>query len=120
MVKFNISIKRVYDEWQQNEGFRVLVDRLWPRGLSREKAGLDLWAKEIAPSDELRKWFNHEVGKWADFRNKYIKELNGSPEVVQNFLKDIHGKKQIVFLFGAKDKEHNQALVLKEYIDSLV
>ena len=112
----NIKIKRVYEKPEKGDGFRVLVDRLWPRGLTKEKAALDLWLKEIAPSTELRKWFGHDPEKWNDFQKKYRKELKENKEAVST-LKE-HLKDSVSLLYGAKDEEHNEALVLKNYLSS--
>ncbi len=110
-----IAIKRVYETSSEEDGFRVLVDRLWPRGISKEKAALDLWEKEIAPSGELRKWFGHEPEKYEEFRHRYREELS-SNEKLGDFLAAIEGKGKVTLLYGAKDKEHNQAVVLAEYL----
>jgi uncharacterized protein YeaO (DUF488 family) len=111
-----LILKRVYDEFKEDDGFRVLVDRLWPRGVSKEKAHVDLWLKDIAPSDALRKWFNHDMEKWAEFKKKYKEELKGKKELLDQ-LKELEKKhKKVTLLFGAKDEEHNQAVVLKEIL----
>jgi len=110
-----ISIKRIYDKPKKEESFRILVDRLWPRGLSKEKAQVDLWLKEIAPSDKLRKWFSHDPKKWDSFKKKYKIELKDKQELVEK-IKKIEKKKTITLLYSAKDEEHNNAIVLKEYI----
>jgi uncharacterized protein YeaO (DUF488 family) len=115
----NISVKRVYDSSSKDDGYRILVDRLWPRGLSKESAGINEWIKEIGPSNELRKWFGHDVEKWEEFRRLYRKELKESAAIgeIINLIKKY---KHVTLLFGAKDEEHNQAIVLKEYLQSLV
>ena len=111
-----IRTKRIYDEPKKEDGFRILVDRLWPRGLSKEKARTDLWLKDIAPSDELRKWFSHDPRKWSDFKKKYKKELKNNPELL-NKIKRIDKKEKVVtLLYAAKDEEHNNALALKEIL----
>jgi uncharacterized protein YeaO (DUF488 family) len=110
-----ISIKRIYDEPALNDGKRILVDRLWPRGVSKEKAKLDLWLKDIAPSTELRKWFDHDPRKWAEFRKKYHAELKNNVEVVSQ-LKKIAKKANVTLLYGAKDEKHNEAVVIMEYL----
>ena len=108
-----IKIKRVYEEPAKDDGMRILVDRLWPRGLTKQKADIDLWLKDIAPSTELRKWFGHDPEKWKEFRKRYNEELKKNTEQIE-ILKE-HLKKGIVTLvYGAKDEEHNEALVLKE------
>ncbi|MGN1407612.1 DUF488 domain-containing protein [Lactobacillus sp.] len=101
-------------------GYRILVDRLWPRGMSKEKAQLDGWAKEVAPSADLRKWYGHDPEKFPEFKEKYLKELAANPEV-PDFLAQVQAelkKGDVLFLYGAKDLEHNQAVVLKGYADS--
>lgn len=109
-----LSVKRVYEMPAENDGFRILIDRLWPRGLSKEKAQVDLWLKEIAPSAELRKWFNHESEKWPVFKIKYKAEIAENAEAV-NILKNMLEKhKKVTLVFGAKDEEHNDAVVLLE------
>jgi uncharacterized protein YeaO (DUF488 family) len=107
------KIKRVYEQPEQTDGLRVLVDRLWPRGLTKEKASVDLWLKDIAPSTELRKWFGHEPGKWEEFKKRYLIELNGNPGQV-HLLQQAMEKGVVTLVYGAKDKEHNEALVLQE------
>ncbi|MCC8180735.1 MAG: DUF488 domain-containing protein [Planctomycetes bacterium] len=111
-----ITIKRAYQAAEEEDGFRVLVDRLWPRGVSKEKAKLDCWLKDIAPSDELRRWFNHEEDKWDDFRNRYIKELDANPDAVAEFRQAVKGQKHVTLVYGAKDEQHNQAVVLQQYL----
>lgn len=114
-----IRIQRLYNN--EREGFRVLVDRLWPRGISKEKLSANLWMKEIAPTDELRKWFSHEPEKWEEFKKRYLMELN-TPEAKQklNEIKDLEKKNGIVtLLYGAKNEQYNQAVVLKQVLDSL-
>src|SRR5665213_523721 len=103
----NIKIKRVYEKPDQTDGVRILVDRLWPRGLTKEKAALDLWLKDIAPTTELRKWFNHEPEKWKEFIKKYLKELKGNEEPV-SILKDYLKKGQVTLVHAAKDEDHNE------------
>ena len=111
-----IKIKRIYNA-KDEEGYRVLVDRLWPRGVSKEKADLDEWMKEVAPSDELRKWFNHEPSKWEDFKKKYMDELEDKQDLVEGLLD--HAKMgDLLLLYAAKDEEHNNAVVLQEILES--
>ncbi|MDF7638130.1 DUF488 family protein [Lactobacillus sp. ESL0791] len=111
-----IKLVRIYDH-DQPVGYRILVDRLWPRGISKVNAKLDMWAKEIGPTKELRQWFNHEDEKYPEFKKRYLAELANNdftPDFIQ--LVQVQLKKQdVLFLFGAKNKEHNQAVVLKEY-----
>jgi uncharacterized protein YeaO (DUF488 family) len=110
-----VSIKRVYEEPAVNDGKRILVDRLWPRGVSKEMAKLDLWLKDIAPSTELRKWFDHDPKKWAEFRKRYRAELKKNIEAVSQ-LKKIAKEGNITLLYGARDKKHNEAAVIMEYL----
>ncbi|HET7631372.1 MAG TPA: DUF488 domain-containing protein [Gemmatimonadaceae bacterium] len=112
-----ILLKRAYSPAAKADGFRILADRLWPRGVSKDAAHLDLWLKEIAPTTELRKWFNHEPAKWPEFRKRYFRELDGNAEAVQTLRG--HAKKGTVTLvYSAHDTEHNQAVALKEYLES--
>lgn len=108
-----IHIKRVYEQPSKDDGRRILVDRLWPRGLSKEKAGVDLWLKEIAPSTELRKWFGHDPGRWEEFKERYLAELKGNREQIQ-LLKQELDKGIVTLVYAAKDEEHNQAVVIQE------
>ncbi len=108
-----IKLKRVYEQPDVKDGERVLVDRLWPRGLTKEKAGVDLWLKEIAPSTELRRWFGHDPAKWTEFKRRYRAELKGNKEQVAR-LKDEMEKGPVTLLYGARDEEHNEAVVLLE------
>lgn len=111
-----ISIQRIYADSSKNDGTRVLVDRIWPRGISKEDADLDYWWKDVAPSTELRKWFNHEEAKWPEFKERYLIELEDRKEAVVSFLESLDLRKTVILLYGAKDKNHNQAVVLKEYL----
>jgi len=108
-----IKIKRVYEAPAKEDGIRILVDRLWPRGLTKEKASVDLWLKEIAPSTELRKWFGHDPDKWTAFKKRYHQELKENKEQV-SLLKNQMKKGLVTLVYGAKDEEHNEALILKE------
>ncbi|HEX5429509.1 MAG TPA: DUF488 domain-containing protein [Patescibacteria group bacterium] len=110
-----IKLKRVYEPVKKSDGFRVLVDRLWPRGVSKQKAKVDVWMKEIGPTDKLRKWFGHDPKRWNGFRTKYKAELKKNPELKN--LKALAKKhKNLTLVYGAKDEEHNQAVVLKEFL----
>ena len=111
----HIRIKRVYLQPEKEDGNRILVDRLWPRGLTKEKASVDLWLKEIAPSTELRKWFSHDPTKWAEFRTRYLAELRGNAEELAR-LKQEAAKGTTTLLYGAKDEDHNEAVVLLELL----
>lgn len=113
-----IFLKRAYEPVEPSDGFRILVDRLWPRGVSKSSAYIDLWLKEIAPSTTLRKWFNHDPLKWEEFRDQYFLELRHNSEAVEQLTE--HACRGVVTLvYGAKDKEHSHAVVLKEYLESL-
>lgn len=111
-----IKLKRIYEDYSKEDGFRVLVDRLWPRGVSKEKAKLDVWLKEVAPSTELRKWFNHDPKKWGDFQKKYQIELKENKVNFNELKKLVKEHKNITFLYGAKDEENNEAVVLKNIL----
>ena len=110
-----VAIKRVYDEPDKADGKRILVDRLWPRGLSKESAKVDLWLKEIAPSNDLRKWFAHDPAKWPEFQKRYEEELKSQPEGIA-VLKHQAAHAPVTLLYGAKDAEHNQAVVLQNLL----
>lgn len=114
-----MKIKRVYEKFDKDDGYRILVDRLWPRGVSKEKAKIDLWLKEVAPSNELRKWFSHDPFKWLDFKKKYFKELDSEKGAVVNLKKIVVGKKDVTLLFSAKDVKHNNAVALFDYLNAL-
>ena len=111
-----IKIKRVYEPFSDQDGFRILVDRLWPRGLSKESTKIDMWLKEVAPSDILRKRFSHDPKKWQEFKNKYKKELDEKKDTIAKLKTIEKEKKKITFLYAAKDIEHNNAVVLQEYM----
>lgn len=110
-----IKIKRIYDPVQKEDGFRILVDRLWPRGLRKENVNIDLWLKEIAPSTALRKWFNHEPQKWQEFKNKYLDELSAN-KAVQLILSKCENNTSVTLLYAAHDHQFNHAIVLKDYL----
>ena len=111
-----LRTKRVYDEPSAKDGMRVLVDRLWPRGLTKERAAVDLWLKEMAPSTELRKWFGHDPEKWKQFQLRYRKELQEKKDALK-LLKRKCKDQTVTLLFGARDEEHNEALVLKKILE---
>jgi uncharacterized protein YeaO (DUF488 family) len=111
----DIRIKRVYEAPSPDDGTRVLVDRLWPRGLAKDKAGVDLWLKELAPSTELRKWFNHEPEKWAEFRQRYRQELALQPAALGR-LRELIDSGPVTLLFGAKEERFNDAVALREFM----
>jgi uncharacterized protein YeaO (DUF488 family) len=112
-----IHIKRAYQPAQPADGVRILVDRLWPRGVSKNEARIDLWLKEIAPTADLRKWFAHDPAKWAEFRQRYVRELRENTQAVDQLRDHVHGG-TVTLVYGAKDEEHNGAVVLKEYLES--
>ena len=114
-TRSQLKIKRAYEPPAEDDGVRVLVDRLWPRGVSKDEAGVDVWLKEIAPSDELRKWFKHDPGKWAEFRKRYERELDQKKEAVRQII-DLLAEGPVTLLYSAKDEEHNNAVVLRAYI----
>lgn len=116
MAKHAIAIKRVYEPAADSDGQRVLVDRLWPRGLSKDKADVALWLKEIAPSTELRKWFGHDPDKWPEFRKRFRAELDDNAEAV-NELRGLAAKGKVTLLYGAHDEKHNHAVVLAAYVN---
>lgn len=112
----NLRLKRVYEHPSDDDGQRVLVDRIWPRGLSKEKAAVDLWLKEIAPSTALRRWFGHDPKKWDEFRRRYRAELEERADAVET-LRRLAAKGRVTLLFGAKDETHNQAVALKAFME---
>lgn len=115
-----IILKRVYEEGPSLKAdLVVLVDRLWPRGIKKEALKYDIWCKELAPSNELREWFSHEDKKWDEFKKRYFKELDTQKEVVKKIF-DRKKSKKIIFLYAAHDEEHNNAVALKEYIESKI
>jgi uncharacterized protein YeaO (DUF488 family) len=116
MAKDRIAIKRVYLPPDKGDGQRVLVDRLWPRGVSKHDAAVDVWLKEIAPSAELRKWFGHDPAKWGEFRKRYRAELADNDELVAQ-LRALIEEGRVTLLYGAHDEEHNQARVLLELME---
>ncbi|WP_026865860.1 MULTISPECIES: DUF488 domain-containing protein [Jeotgalicoccus] len=111
-----LKLKRVYDDISTQDGKRILVDRVWPRGIKKEDLELDEWYKELAPSTELRKWFNHDVDKWKEFKEKYEEELKDKGDLIAEIRNDSDGH-NVTLLYAAKDEHYNQAVVLKEIID---
>ncbi len=111
-----IRTKRVYDAPAKADGFRVLVDRVWPRGVSKEKAAVDLWMKEIGPSTDLRKWFGHDPARWDEFRKRYRDELAAKGDLLDELR--AHAKKgRLTLVYSAKDETHNQAVVIREVLE---
>nr|WP_319372427.1 DUF488 family protein [uncultured Methanobacterium sp.] len=113
-----IQIKRAYQETNENDGFRILIDRLWPRGVSKEKLKIDLWIKEIAPSSELRRSFGHDPNKWEDFEVKYLDELEEKSELLSQIKKLEEKQGKLTLIYAAKDEEHNNAVVLLKLLDT--
>lgn len=114
-----LKVKRVYEAPEETDGARILVDRLWPRGISKEKAQLTEWDKTISPSNELRKWFGHDPEKFAEFKSRYLAELADNPESASfaRRIAELLAAGDVTLLFGAKDLEHNNAVVLKEWLE---
>ena len=118
-----IKIERIYDNPkgksdEDNSGFRILIDRLWPRGLSKNEVNIDLWIKDVAPSTPLRKWFDHEEKKWDEFKSRYFKELEKCNKSINTILDKVD-KGPVILLYGAKDKKFNNAIALKEYLENI-
>jgi uncharacterized protein YeaO (DUF488 family) len=114
-----IKLKRAYDAPARPDGYRVLVDRVWPRGVSRDALDLDDWITDVAPSTALRKWFGHDPAKWDDFRRRYFAELDAQPEAIAGLLAACR-EKTVTLIFGAKDLHHNNAVALKEYLEQRI
>ena len=113
-----IILKRVYEPASSEDGFRILVERLWPRGLSKQVAHIDLWLKDISPSPELRTWYSHDVKKWIEFQRRYRSELD-SNQVVSNLQSLLLEKGTVTFVYAARDEQHNSARVLKDFMEKL-
>jgi uncharacterized protein YeaO (DUF488 family) len=111
----HLRLKRVYEPAAPEDGVRVLIDRLWPRGLTKKMAAIDHWMKDIAPSSELRKWFGHDPGRWTEFRNRYMEELRQHMALLDQ-IRDLAKEGTVTLLFGAHDEEHNDAVVLQEVL----
>lgn len=111
-----VAIKRVYEKPEKADGFRILIDRLWPRGLSKETASVDLWLKEIAPSTGLRQWFGHDPEKWKDFQKRYREELKSHKEEMK-ILKEKIAEGMVTLVYAARDEEHNDAVVLQQVLE---
>ena len=112
-----IKIKRIYEPPAEDDGFRILVDRLWPRGLSKKEAKIDLWLKDIAPSNELRKWYSHDPEKWGEFKKRYLKEMAPLKEPIDLLLKKAN-EGTVTFLFSSKEEKLNNAVALKEFFET--
>ena len=113
-----ILLKRIYEPAAPTDGTRILVDRLWPRGVSKTRAALDLWLREIAPSAGLRRWFAHDPAKWSDFQTRYRLELKANPVAVRQLL-ELARRNRITLLFAARDQEHNEAVVLRRFLQTV-
>jgi uncharacterized protein YeaO (DUF488 family) len=111
-----LKIKRVYDPVSADDGKRILVDRLWPRGIKKEKAHIDEWLKEISPSNELRKWYSHDPAKWAEFKKRYKQEIAGKEGLLKKIKAEAR-KQTVTLLFSSKELERNNAVALKEMLD---
>ncbi len=113
----NIKLKRAYEEADPGDGIRILVERLWPRGVTKAAAAIDHWFKDIAPSPELRKWFDHRLERWSEFQKRYREELTQNEQRVAD-LRALCSQHSVTFVFAARDTEHNGAVVLKKYLES--
>ena len=114
-VQPEIKMKRAYEAASAADGFRILVERLWPRGVSKQDARIDLWAKEVAPSTELRKWFGHDPDKWEEFRRRYTAELEARPGALDPLLERIRAGK-VTFVYGSRETRFNNAAALREFV----
>jgi len=112
----SIFLKRAYEPSSPSDGSRILVERLWPRGLSKQRAKIDLWAKEVAPSTPLRRWFNHEPSKWSEFKRRYLRELRTHPEVLARILDRVRAG-PVTFVFASREPRFNNAVVLKAFVE---
>ncbi|GBD25037.1 hypothetical protein HRbin30_00351 [bacterium HR30] len=113
-----IRLKRVYEPPEEEDGLRVLVDRLWPRGLNKDKTRIDFWFKEIAPSEELRRWFGHDPARFPLFKKRYEQELRENAAAVGRLLELVRGNPVVTLLYGARDRERNQAVVIREFLNT--
>jgi uncharacterized protein YeaO (DUF488 family) len=111
-----IHLKRAYVDPEPEDGLRILVERLWPRGVTKERAAVDLWLKDVAPSTELRRWFNHDPARWTEFQKRYEAELRSNADVVDELRRKCQGE-TVTFVYAAHDEEHNAALVLKRHLE---
>lgn len=113
----DISLKRVYEEPSSDDGTRILVERLWPRGVSKERAALDAWMKEVAPTPDLRRWYGHEPERWPEFRERYLRELRRGSEHIDELRRAVE-RGPVTFVYAARDEERNSALLLKEFLEA--
>jgi uncharacterized protein YeaO (DUF488 family) len=111
-----IKIKRVYDPPSKQDGYRILIDRLWPRGLTKERANIDLWLKEVAPSNDLRKWYSHDAEKWEEFKKRYEKELKNKQDLLTKIKQLEKEKGKITLLYSTKETEYNNAVALDIFL----
>ena len=111
-----INLKRAYEPASKVDGLRILVERLWPRGVSKQKGKIDLWLKDVAPSDGLRRWFGHDPSRWVEFEKRYRAELAKNPQNVASLRELLKGDKPLTLLYAAKDSEHNNAIVLRDFL----
>jgi len=111
-----ISLKRAYQAPAASDGYRILVERLWPRGVSKQSAKIDLWAKQAAPSTDLRRWFGHDPAKWAEFKRLYFEELKARPEALESIRQRLQDGK-VTFVFASREERFNNAVALKEYLE---
>jgi uncharacterized protein YeaO (DUF488 family) len=114
-----IKLKRIYEAVGQHDGYRVLVDRLWPRGVSKKDAAIDLWLKETAPSTALRRWFNHDPEKWSEFKARYFAEMDTNRRLLQPLLEAVNVE-NVTLVYASRDEKHNQAVALREYLETLI
>lgn len=112
----DIRTKRAYEKPATSDGRRVLVDRLWPRGVRKQDARVQLWARELAPSSGLRKWYGHQPGRWTEFRRRYLSELADNPQALSRFYEGVHGASRVTLLFAARDEVRNNASVLADFL----
>lgn len=110
-----VSFRRIYDSPGADDGRRILVDRLWPRGVSKERAKIDFWAREVAPSDELRQWYHHDHEKWSEFKRRYFAELDANPEAVAELERQL-GNGSVTLVFASKEEKFNNAAALRDYL----
>jgi uncharacterized protein YeaO (DUF488 family) len=114
-----IRVKRAHEASSPSDGFRILVDRLWPRGLTKDRLQINLWSKDIAPSSELRRWYGHDPQKWREFKQRYFAELDGNADVVETLQSCLRNEPVVTFVFGSKEEKFNNAVALQIYFESI-
>lgn len=119
-VPMKLAMKRVYEAYVPDDGWRVLIDRLWPRGLKRDKAHIDDWKKDYAPSTELRRWFNHDLDRWEEFKHRYELELEKQQQDIANFYSSLQSHPKVTLLYAAHDEAHNNAVVFINYLKNRI